>query len=158
MKALENMTLKGALAFFLVCVAALMVLLWMLHPPTGDASQIGLLAGFVTLFIKMAADATGYQFSSSSGSDKKDDVQAKAVGALAEKVAPLPPNGAAAQPWWPMLTSDEKAAISTAAGTDPRVAAFVATAASGHGSADDLAYLVSKRLLTQARADVLAAA
>jgi hypothetical protein len=79
--------LKGALAFFLVCVAAFMVILWMLHPPQGDGNALALLAGFVTLFIKMAADAIGYQFNSSAGSEKKDAVQAEVAGKLADKVA-----------------------------------------------------------------------
>lgn len=74
----SNLSLKGGLAFFLVIVSSAMVFLWMLHPPAGDASLIGLLAGFVTLFIKMAADACGYQYSSSAGSDKKSDLLAQA--------------------------------------------------------------------------------
>lgn len=83
--------LKGGLAFFLVCVAAFMVILWMVHPPAGDGNTLALLAGFVTLFIKMAADAIGYQFNSSAGSEKKDAVQAEVAGKLADKVAsPVP--------------------------------------------------------------------
>ncbi len=83
--------MKGLLAFFLVVVAAAMVFLWMMHPPSGDASQIGLLAGFVTLFIKMAADAIGYQFNSSAGSDKKDDTIQKAVAGDTAVVPTVPP-------------------------------------------------------------------
>lgn len=82
MKLFENMNPKVALAFFLVFVAAAMVLLWMLHPPAGDSNALALLAGFVTLFIKMAADAIGYQYSSSAGSDKKDDVQKDVINKL----------------------------------------------------------------------------
>ena len=149
----QNMTLKGGLAFFLVCVAALMVFLWMLHPPTGDASQIGLLAGFVTLFIKMAADAIGYQYNSSSGSDKKDETQAKVAGALAEKVAPATP--LAGIPWWNRLTDAERTAITAASVAD---AGDVKLAAIANGpmkmkpDADEIAYLVTKNLLTQSRA------
>lgn len=82
MKLFENMNPKVALAFFLVFVAAAMVLLWMLHPPAGDSNALALLAGFVTLFIKMAADAIGYQYSSSAGSDKKDEVQKDVINKL----------------------------------------------------------------------------
>ncbi len=154
---LENLTLKGALAFFLVCVAAFMTILWMLHPPTGDASQIGLLAGFVTLFIKMAADAIGYQYNSSSGSDKKDETQAKVAGALAEKVAAPSPaaNPVVVTAWWSVLTDEERAAIS--ASTDPRAQAFVAAAKIGKAAQVELANLVTLGLLTQDRATAIQA-
>jgi hypothetical protein len=153
---LENLTLKGALAFFLVCVAAFMCILWMLHPPTGDASQIGLLAGFVTLFIKMAADAVGYQYSSSAGSDKKDETSAGVARALADKVASAP----GAQPqlivvWWSVLTDEEKQKITTAAPADPKVMAFVTAANIGKATPEDLHYLVAQGLLTQERATVI---
>lgn len=69
----RGLQLKGVLAFYLVTLAFILVLLWMLHPPSGDANAIGLLAGFVTLIIKAAVDATGYQFNSSAGSDRKTD-------------------------------------------------------------------------------------
>lgn len=152
--------LKGALAFFLVCVAAFMTILWMLKPPTGDASQIGLLAGFVTLFIKMAADAIGYQFNSSAGSDKKDEVQATVSGKLADKVPtpPAPPPTVPVPPWWSRLTDAEKNTITAAAGADPRVQAFVTASQVGAATKDDLTYLVNKTLLTQARANEIAAA
>ena len=55
----ENFTLKGSLAFFLVIVASFCWSFWMIHPPAGDSNALALLAGFVTLFIKMAADAIG---------------------------------------------------------------------------------------------------
>lgn len=94
--ALMNMNPKIALAFFLVFVASVMVLIWMVKPPrTGpdgvDAGTVALIASMITLFIKMAADAIGYQYSSSSGSDKKDDIQAGVAATLANKVAaPVP--------------------------------------------------------------------
>ncbi len=155
MRFLEQVTLKGALAFFLVIVAAFMTILWMLHPPTGDASQIGLLAGFVTLFIKMAADAIGFQFSSSAGSEKKDEVQAIVATKLADKV-PTPPSSSAPPPpavmaWWSLLSDTEKTALSTPP-VDDRVQKFMDTAKIGRATPDDLAYLVSKGLLTSARA------
>jgi hypothetical protein len=152
----ENLTLKGALAFFLVCTSAFMVVLWMLHPPSGDASQIGLLAGFVTLFIKMAADAIGYQFNSSSGSDKKDETQAKVAGALADKVAPVvPPPPANGTPWWNRMTDAERAAITAAAGVepiDPKLTAIVSGPVKMKPDPEEMSYLVSKNLLTSERA------
>lgn len=156
---LENLSLKGALAFFLVCVAAFMVILWMLKPPVVDAGTAALLASFVTMFIKMAADAIGYQYSSSAGSDKKDDAQAKVATTLAAAVAPQPnaPNGAPVVAWWSLLTDPEKTAIN-AARSDARVQSFVDRAQAGKADAADLDYLVARGLLLQGRADAIKAA
>lgn len=144
--------MKIVLAFFLVVVAAAMVFVWLFYPPTGDANALALLAGFVMLFIKMAADATGYQFSSSAGSDKKDETQAKVASSLAEKVAP--PTVA---PWWSRLNDAERTAIADAK-DDPRVQLFKSTAEVGRATQDDLAYLVTKGLLTQERATAIQSA
>ena len=150
------LNLKGGLAFFLVCVAAFMTILWMLYPPTGDASQIGLLAGFVTLFIKMAADAVGYQYNSSSGSEKKDEVQAVVAGKLADKV-PGAPGALPVPPWWSRLTDIEKNAITAAGPTDPRTAAFITASQNGAAGRDDLEYLVSKSLIAPDRVSIISA-
>lgn len=158
--AIVNINIKSFLAFFLVAMAAFMVILWMVHPPAGDGNSLALLAGFVTLFIKMAADATGYQFNSSAGSEKKDEVNAAVQTKLAEKVgpsAPVPPSTTPVPPWWARLNDTEKNAITAAAATDPRVAAFVSASQVGAANADDLSYLVSKGLLTQERATAIAA-
>lgn len=155
---LENLSLKGALAFFLVCVSAFMVILWMLHPPVVDAGTAALLASFVTMFIKMAADAIGYQYNSSAGSDKKDDTQAKVASTLAAAVVPppAPTNGAPVIAWWSLLTDAEKAAIN-AARADARVQSFVDRAQTGKADAADLDYLVARGLLMQGRADAIKA-
>lgn len=94
---IEKVSLKGLLAFFLVAVSAAMVFIWMKAPPSGDANSLALLAGFVTLFIKMAADAVGYQFNSSASSASKDDTISKAVAPPATSTArpsvtPTPPS------------------------------------------------------------------
>lgn len=145
--------MKIVLAFFLVVVAAAMVFLWLLYPPTGDANTLALLAGFVMLFIKMAADASGYQYSSSAGSDKKDETQAKVADKLAEKVA-----APVVAPWWSRLTDAERTAIADAAKDDPRVQLFKSTAEVGRATPDDLAYLVTKGLLTQERSTAIQSA
>lgn len=139
---LKGVSLKGALAFYLATLAFILVVFWMIRPPPGDGNAIALLAGFVTLIVKMAADAVGYQFQSSAGSDKKSDLMAQAPAIGAPAVAP----------WWSVLTGAEKDKITAEAASDPQVAAFVTTASAGHATADDLAYLVSKTLLTPARA------
>lgn len=157
---LENLTLKGALAFFLVCVAAFMVILWMLKPPVVDAGTAALLASFVTMFIKMAADAIGYQYNASAGMDKKDEAQAKITNTLAAAVAPPPPGappGAPVVAWWSLLTEPEKTAIN-AARSDARVQGFVDRAQAGKADAADLDYLVARGLLMQGRADAIKAA
>jgi hypothetical protein len=158
------LNLKGALAFFLVGVAALMVLIWMLRPPrTGadgvDAGTVALIASMITLFIKMAADAVGFQFNSSAGSEKKDEVQAGVSAKLADKVASAPgaPPTVPVPPWWRRLTDTEKNAITTVAAGDARVAAFVTASQVGAATKDDLDYLVTKGLLTQDRATAIAA-
>lgn len=160
--ALFGINAKIVLAFFLVIIAALMVvyLISTLTSTTAklDAGTIALFASFVTMFIKMASDGTGYQFSSSAGSDKKDDTSAQVAGKLADKVAPLPPQPTVpVPPWWSRLQEGEKNAITAAASGDPRIAAFVTASQVGAATADDLTYLVGKGLLTQERADVIKA-
>lgn len=164
----ENLSLKGLLAFFLVCVAAFMVILWMLHPPTVDAGTAALLASFVTMFIKMAADSIGYQYNSSAGSDKKDDTQAKVADKLASAVAPLPGaptnGGAPGTPsapvvaWWPLLTDTERNAIQSAVPNNPQLAAIMTAMQAGKGTKADLEYLVTRGMLSADRADVIGAA
>ena len=159
---------KIVLAFFMAVLSAFLVvflLMVLVYSPAGklDAGTIALFAGFVTLFIKSATDAIGYQFQSSSGSDKKDEANVAVSKALADKVPapapvvppPVPP--AVVVAWWGALDAAEQQALQDASVTDPKVAAFIEAAKSGRATADDLAYLVSKipPLLSQARADAL---
>src|SRR5579872_2784887 len=164
--ALLSVNGKILLAFFLVVVAAGMVV-WMGTNLKGlDAGTAALLAGLVMLFVKMADNAVNYQYQSSSGSDKKDDAQTAVSKALADKVpapppvlptAPIPPPVVVA--WWSALTPDEQSALTNAGATDPKVQSFIDAAKVGKATATDLAYLVSKMppLLTQDRATALAA-
>ena len=77
-RVLGDLTLRGFLAVLLVLISTGLVVLWMVHPPSGDANAVALLAGFVTLFLKVMADAVGYNYQSSAGSDKKDELVLKA--------------------------------------------------------------------------------
>lgn len=167
---------KIVLAFFLVIVAASLTVFFTLvlirstvdGKTVMDPGTIALLAGFITTFILMAKSAADYQFTSSAGSDKKDDANTAVSKALAEKV-PTPPSPTPVAPapvpasvvvaWWSALSADEQAALTAAAATDPKVQAFVDAAKIGKATPDDLAYLVSKipPLLTQARVDALKA-
>ena len=163
--AIMTMNPKIVLAFFLVVIAAaLVVFLTIVLVKSSadgksalDAGTVAILAGFVTTFLLMAKSASDYQFSSSAGSDKKDDAQTAVSKALADKVpAPIAPPPAVPPPapdaWWGRLKNGEPAAITAAAAADPRVMAFITAANIG------AAYLVSKGLLTQARADAIKAA
>lgn len=113
-EALVALNPKIVLAFFLVVVAAFMVI-FLIRTLTStdaklDAGTIALFASFVTMFIKMASDGTGYQFSSSAGSDKKDDTQAQVSSKLADKV-PTPP------PAPPAMTVDQMGELQLTNGT-----------------------------------------
>lgn len=162
---------KIVLAFFEIILAAMLVVFFiviLLNRPTGspplEAGTVALLAGFITTFILMAKSASDYQFVSSSGSDKKDDAQTAVSKALADKVpapppvAPAPPLAPAPIAWWGRLKNGEPAAITAAAAADPKVMAFITAANVGAATPDDLAYLVTKGLLTQERATAIQAA
>lgn len=97
--AIANTDRKVVLAFFLTIVAAGLTV-WMgnmLIGKTVDAGTAALISGIVMLFVKMAADANGYQTQSSAGSDKKDETLATSSKALADKV-PAQPAVVAATP------------------------------------------------------------
>ena len=169
-------TLKGAiltvnpkivLAFFLVVVAAALLVFFanilINNKGTIDAGTAAMIATMVTTFILMAKSACDYQTSSSAGSDKKDDAQTAVSKALAEKVpSPIPVQSVTlpppVTPWWGLLVNGEPAAITAAAATDPKVMAFITAANVGAATPDDLAYLVSKGLLTAERATIIQSA
>ena len=147
--------MKIVLAFFLVVIAALMVVFLILvltrTDVKVDAGTIALFASMVTTFILMAKSGSDYQFSSSAGSDKKDETTAKVAANLAEKVAAP----GVTVPWWSRLSPEERTAIIDAAKADPRVQLFKSTSEVGRATPDDLEYLVTKKLLTQARATAI---
>ena len=121
--------------------------------------------------VNMSLIALGFFFGNNQAKAVADAGQQKIVDKLTSTqppnggpVAPVPsaalPTAAASTvtPWWSMLGEAEKAAITAAGVTDPRVAAFVMASTTGSANADDLAYLVSKGLLTQDRANAIKAA
>lgn len=163
---LMGMNPKVALAFFNQVIAAGLVI-YLIDTLTSttktlDAGTIALFASMVTTFILIAKSSSDYQFTSSAGSDKKDETQAKVSSALAEKVpapaAPAPVSTAPVPPWWTRLRDDEKNAITAAVASDPRVASIVTAMQVGAATTDDLTYLVTKGLLTQDRATAVSAA
>lgn len=105
-----------------------------------------------------------YAFGNSSSGNKVADTQSRITEKLTSTAPPGPtgpvapvPAPAAIVAWWSLLTDDERGLISTAAPNDPKVSAFMSSAQTGKASPDDLAYLVGKNLITQARADVIKA-
>lgn len=70
---------------------------------------------------------------------------------------PSPPAPGTVAPWWPRLTETEKSVIGANAKDDPRINAIAQAMATGAATADDLAYLASKGVLTQQRADAIKA-
>ncbi len=159
----SNVNVKSVLAFFLVVIAAALVVFLTLvlisntkeGKATLDPGTIALLAGFVTTFILMAKSAADYQYSSSAGSDKKDETSANVQRALADKVPGAPGLAQLIIVWWSVLTDEEKQKITTAAPADPKVMAFVTAANVGKATPEDLHYLVAQGLLTQERATVI---
>lgn len=109
----------------------------------------------------MGLIALGFFFGNTMAKMAQDAGQQKVVDKL---TSTAPPNGGPVAPlpaptvvvaWWSLLTDAERAAITAAATTDPKAASFMAAAQTGRATQDDLDDLVSKNLLTQARADAI---
>ncbi len=144
----------------LLLVMVVRVAIW--GAPT-DALEL-LKQGFNAL-INVVMVVVGYFFGSSKSSQSKDDTQNKIVEKLTSTQPPGPPGPVAPAPaptvvvsWWSLLTAPEQAAITAAAPADARVQTILTAFQSGKAEAPDLADLVSKGLLTQARADIIKAA
>lgn len=131
-----------------VLVLAVVILTFVLafKDPSGDMFKF-MIGGLMTTGF---AAIIGFYFGSSAGSKSKDD----ALMLAAKSGASTPPP---VTPWWPLFTDAEKNAVTAAAAGDARVQAFVTASASGYGSQDDLTYLVSLGIMTQARATEIAA-
>ncbi len=115
-----------------------------------DLSKIMLAA-----LVNMGLVGLGYYF---GNKDKADATQAKLMDKMTPPAPVTPPAAVTpVPPWWARLNDDEKNAITAAGTTDPRVGAFITASQNGAATADDLAYLVSKSLLTQERADLIKA-
>jgi hypothetical protein len=104
----------------------------------------------------------GFYFGSSAGSKTKDDSQNKIVEKLTATAPPGPPGpvapvSAEPVPWWSRLTDEERTVIETHALTDTRAATFMIAAKAGTAETSDLAYVVTKGWITQARASEIVA-
>ena len=121
-------------------------------------------ADSVAALVNMGLIALGFFFGNNQAKAVSDAGQQKIVEKL---TSTAPPTGGPVAPlaapvivvsWWSLLTAPEQAAITEAAPNDARVQAILTAFQSGKAEAPDLVDLVSKNLLTQARADVIKAA
>lgn len=115
--------------------------------------------------VNMSLIALGFFFGNTMAKMAQDAGQQKVVESLTKTappgapgpVAPVPAPPVIVIPWWSKLTPDEQNAIGEAAHSDPKAAVFMAAAQTGSATPDDLAYLVSKDLMTQDRATAISA-
>jgi hypothetical protein len=130
----------------------------------GDTDSISDMAKTLqAAMVNMGLIALGFFFGNTMAKLAADAGQQKIVDKLTSTnppgapgpVAPVSP--APVTPWWSLLTDLEKNVISVNAKDDPRLAAFMTAATVGVANADDLAYLVSKGVLSQDRATAIQA-
>lgn len=156
---------QRALALILVGTFALTLMMLTIRvviwgdPPT----LVDLIKTLISALINVVMLVLGYFYGSSKAKEQSDSSTARVVEKLTSPppngpVAPVPsPPAAPAIAWWSLLTEEEKTGITAAAATDPRVQVFAAAAAIGRATPDELAYLVSKGLLTPERATAIQA-
>lgn len=151
---------QGFLAASIIAITGAALFMRMNNASTIDDKMLDTM--ITILFSTCLVTVFQFTFGSSRGQQTSTETQNKVVEKLTA-TAPAGPPGPVAPipapvvviPWWSLLTDAERSAISTAAPTDPKAASFQAAAQTGKATADDLAYLVSKDLLTQARADAI---
>ena len=155
----------NALSILIILGYTVAMPMWMWRPPSGVPPEILAIINQMMGAWGMAF-GTVIQFHLGSSRSSKDaaattreTMQTLSTSMAAAIPAAAPQTAAAAiVAWWTKLADAEKNAITAAAPADPRVAAFVSAATVGTATADDLAYLVSKGLLTKERADEIQAA
>lgn len=69
----DKMTVQGILAVGLCVAFPALVLLWMIRPPTGDASSIALLNALIMVVGSAFLSVIGYYYGSSSSSKDKEE-------------------------------------------------------------------------------------
>ena len=150
---------QGFLAIAVVFLIAFVIIVLLLKQNINLNERVsGALLTVLGVVLAAFKDVYAWAFGSSQKEGKKDD----AMAAIAAQPVPLLPPPTAPQsptPWWTKLTDAEKNAITAAARgpaggmPDARIGAFVTASQVGAATSDDLAYLVGKGLLTQARSD-----
>lgn len=135
----------GALAFTAIIIVIRLVV-W------GDAATlVDIGKTLLSNLQNMALIALGFFFGSNMSKQLADAGQQKIVEKLTGS-APPPTAPAAGPPWWGQLTDSEKQAMDAAALSDPEIAKFVAAAKLGRATPEQLVYVLSKGLLSEARA------
>jgi hypothetical protein len=89
------------IAIVIILAFIVLVLIWMLHTPSGDASQLALLNALIMVVGTAFMTIVNYYFSSSKGSTGKDSTIAALAsgnGAPAVPATPVVPATAAAPP------------------------------------------------------------
>lgn len=137
----------------IVVVMVIKVTFWGDIPTVSDILKI-----IIPAMINLVTFVAGYFYGSSKAKDQSDASQQRVVDKLTSTppgTLPPTPSLAVVAPWWSKLADTEKAAITAAGPNDPRIAAVIMAMTAGAATPDDLAYLVSKGLLTQERADAI---
>lgn len=157
---------QRALALILIGILALSTLALIIRLfVSADIKDVVEIAKIMlAALVNMGLIALGFFFGNTMSKMQSDAGQQKVVDKLtsnapppAGPVAPVPAPVQVVVAWWSKLTEAERAAITAAAQNDPKAASFMAAAQTGVASADDLADLVTKGLLTQDRATAIAA-
>lgn len=153
---------QRALALLLIGTVAFMVIVLTLRiAVSGDLPTIAaLLKELKDALTNMSLIALGFFFGSNMSKLLADAGQQKIVEKLTGTPSPPGPGGPVApvpqtvvvMAWWGLLTKEEQDAITEAGKTDSLIAKFIVTAGIGKAAPDDLAYLVSKNLLSPERA------
>lgn len=144
-----GLLLVGTIA---LCTVGATIMLIVSSAP--DGSLVDMAKTLQAAVVNMTLIALGFFFGSNMSKVVADAGQQKIVEKLTSPTVPAPVAVAAViAPWWSKLTDTEKNVIAANAKDDPRVNTFMTASASGAATTDDLDYLVTKGLLTQARAD-----
>lgn len=83
-------TLQGMIAFLVTVSFVAIILVWMFHPPKGDAGSIAVLNTLVGALAAAFGMVVSYFYGSSSGSKDKDDT-IKSMAGVPTLPAPIPP-------------------------------------------------------------------
>lgn len=154
---------QKTLAYFTTVAYVVLIFIWTFFPPKMEPESMAQLNQMMTTLQTLLVGAFGFFLGNSMSNKTKDEQSAKVAATLAERVTSStstsgPPAATISViPWWIKLKNGEPAAITAEAANDPRVMAFVTAANVGAATAADLDYLVSKNLLTRARADEIKA-
>lgn len=154
MPATSNWDTRTVIVCWMMFSSFVIIILIWAKPSTGADSQ--LLNTLIGMYVGTGFISTiNWWMGDAKGSDSTNRMQEKMSDAIRPALPPVAPDVVVA--WWSILTDAERAAITAAALTDPRAAAFVAASATGKASPADLDYLVTNGLLTQDRATAIAA-